>query len=494
MLLVTVGHPVHAQPDGNDEHSPLLLVHYMPWYQARPFAPAWGWHWTMNVFNPDTFDAEGRREIASHYYPLVGPYDSRDPDVLEYHTLLMKVSGIDGVIVDWYGTSDLFDYPMLHEGTQQLFEAVRRAGLRFAIMYEDQTVGHLIDAGRLSSAEAIAHGQEQMRYVRDAWMSQPEYVTLEGRPVLLTFGPLYFRTSTDWAQILEGFEIDPLLFTLDNRLVPAAEGAFPWPPMWASVNGTLSLQRVHQYLNAFYSTAEAWPYFIAGAFPGFHDVYAEAGVGASYGFLDANEGQTFSETLQRALEAEAPVVQIVTWNDFGEGTNIEPTEEYGYRYLDQVQQTADSLRELPFDAADLDLPLQLYISRKQYQQDASVGAQLDEAASAIVDGDADRARDLLQTFTETESDLPDASRAVLEVYPTPASDVVTVVVNLPAPEPVRLEVFDIMGRSVAVLADGAVVAGRGAFVWSASHVPAGVYFVRLRTNASAVTVRTPVVH
>src|SRR5215469_15931106 len=76
-----------------------LLVYYMPWYVAKPYSSNWGWHWTMNHFDPDTIGASGERQIASWYYPLIGPYDSADPAVLEYHVLLMKLAGIDGIIV-----------------------------------------------------------------------------------------------------------------------------------------------------------------------------------------------------------------------------------------------------------------------------------------------------------------------------------------------------------------------------------------------------------
>src|SRR5205807_732935 len=54
--------------------------------------------------NPNIIDANGHRQIASNYYPLIGPYASSDPNLIEYHLLLMKLSGIDGVLVDWYGT------------------------------------------------------------------------------------------------------------------------------------------------------------------------------------------------------------------------------------------------------------------------------------------------------------------------------------------------------------------------------------------------------
>ena len=87
-----------------------VYAHYMPWFESKDVNGAWGSHWTMATQNPDLFDEYGRRHIASHYYPDIGPYSSMDPDVIEYHLLLMKLSGIDGVLIDWYGAFDVYDY------------------------------------------------------------------------------------------------------------------------------------------------------------------------------------------------------------------------------------------------------------------------------------------------------------------------------------------------------------------------------------------------
>jgi hypothetical protein len=57
----------------------------------------------------------------------------------------MRLSGIDGVIVDWYGTEPFWDYGVLNTATNKLFTHVKRAGLRFAICYEDQTIKHMVD-------------------------------------------------------------------------------------------------------------------------------------------------------------------------------------------------------------------------------------------------------------------------------------------------------------------------------------------------------------
>src|SRR6478609_2487514 len=85
-----------------------VYMHYMPWFQTPSSlggtgGSSWGFHWKMNTQNPNIVDATGKRQIASHYYPMIGPYDSTDANVLEYHMLLMKYSGIDGVLIDWYG-------------------------------------------------------------------------------------------------------------------------------------------------------------------------------------------------------------------------------------------------------------------------------------------------------------------------------------------------------------------------------------------------------
>src|SRR5882672_9567041 len=127
-----------------------VLVHYLPWFAAKPYSSNWGWHWTMNHFNPEVVNAAGDREIASWYYPLIGPYDSADPVVLEYHVLLMKLAGIDGVVVDWYGSGDYLDYGVNNQVASRLFDFTRKAGLKFSICYEDQTIRHLIDGNRLT--------------------------------------------------------------------------------------------------------------------------------------------------------------------------------------------------------------------------------------------------------------------------------------------------------------------------------------------------------
>src|SRR2546429_9272711 len=93
-LLLMLPIPVLAQAAVPKTNPMKVYAHYMPWFQSPlTLGPNnWGWHWKMNTRNPNVIDPNGQRQIASHYYPLIGPYDSTDPDVIEYHMLLMKTS------------------------------------------------------------------------------------------------------------------------------------------------------------------------------------------------------------------------------------------------------------------------------------------------------------------------------------------------------------------------------------------------------------------
>jgi hypothetical protein len=120
----------------------------------------------MDQFDPDK-QVDGKRDIASHLYPLIGPYDSADPDVLEYHLLLMKLAGIDGVIVDWYGLQDFHDYRLLHRHAQELVSSASRLGLRVAVCYEDQTITHLSNAGKLNEADQVQHAVSEIEWLKE---------------------------------------------------------------------------------------------------------------------------------------------------------------------------------------------------------------------------------------------------------------------------------------------------------------------------------------
>ena len=367
--------------------SPQIMVHYMPWYASKPVSGEWGWHWTMNHFDPDTIADDGRREIASHYYPLIGPYDSNDPHALECHVLLMKFAGIDGAIIDWYGIKDHYDYATIHRNTNHLITYIKKAGLSFAICYEDQSVKHLVNDGVLGESQALSHGKEVLRWMENHWFVADEYAKIAGRPLLLVFGPQYFKGAS-WKELFSGLSQPPYFYTL-NSLQEGADGVFGWPPVRDGRVVPPAAWRT--YLSQLYEKGG-----VGTAFPKFHDIYEEAGVRESYGYLDDQEGAVFDETLERAGE-RASLIQIVTWNDFGEGTIIEPTTEFGYRYLEALQnyRKKQAGKTFPYSPEDLRLPIALYQLRQQAAVDGRAATHLDSAAALLFASENEAAKKIL---------------------------------------------------------------------------------------------------
>ena len=369
-------------------HKPrYLMAHYMPWFQARPFSQDWGWHWTMNHYQPD-HETDGRREAASRFYPLMGLYDSSDPDALDCQVLLMKMAGIDGVLIDWYGTDDYLDYGLIQRNTLALIQAVKKAHLRYAVVYEDQTIPKLIAGHVIPEADAVPHGRRLMAWLQAHWFSDPAYLTLDSRPVFLVFGNSYY-TADQWGQVFAGLLLPPLFFTEEDRRAPA-EGAFAWPqPQGGDAQSGRELDR-------FYETAPQWTYSIPAAWPRFHDIYGEAGIQPSYRMIDDREGRTYTETLDRALKSEASIIQIVTWNDWGEGTQIEPSVELGYRDLETTQGKRHLLDPaFPYTAPDLRLPIALYALQKKAGSDPAERARLEVISRLLFAGKTSGARALL---------------------------------------------------------------------------------------------------
>jgi hypothetical protein len=477
-----------------DRSEPLIMVHYMPWYQTPSMHSYWGWHWTMNHFNPEVIDQTGHREIASHYYPLTGPYDSDDDRILEYQTLLMKICGVNGVLADWWGMENFADYAVINESTNMLFAAVQRAHLSFGIVYEDQTVKHMIDNGYLSAGDALNHGKAVMEYLQQNLFGTSTYLRLNNRPVLLTFGPQFFVKSSDWDTLFSGLSVTPLLFTLIDRLPPIATGAYPWPPMKdCDASGILTQRALNDFLDWFYSQAMGWPYLVASAFPGFYDIYAEAGVGPSLGYLDALNGSTFRSTLQQALAHRPDVLQLVTWNDYGEGTMIEPTEQFGYQYLEIVQAIKDSLDPtFPFQKEDLRLPLRVYKARQQFAGNSDVNSLLDRVFALVISEQRGAAVVLLDSLSKATSAWPtivgNPGQYFLDQnHPNPFNPATTIQFSLPRSSFVTLKVFNLLGEEIATLVAQEFKAGNHTVNWNASGAPSGVYFYRLQAGAYVET-------
>jgi hypothetical protein len=96
--------------------------------------------------------------------------------------------------------------------------------------------------------------------------------------------------------------------------------------------------------------------------------------------------------------------------------------------------------------------------------------------------------------TAGEPGTPGGGLRLAPPAPNPASGPVRLSYVLAAPAAVRLSVYDVLGREVAVVAAGERATGEHEASLDTSALPAGVYTVRVEGGGHASTVRLTVVH
>ena len=286
---------------------PLILAHAMPWFVAKPFSPQWGWHWAMNAVDPETIKRAGGPSppTTTRSSGRTTPPIPRSPSTI---CCSMKLAGIDGLIVDWYGLADQYDYPVMHRNTAALFPAAAKAGLKLAICYEDQTIPQLVAAGKVAAGERVSHARQELDWLRTHWFADPAYLKLGGKPVLLSFGRDGL-TDAEWAQVLAPEGGATLSFSEHERR-SAAAGAFDWP---VPGQGAAALDR-------FYDRRKEWrtvdPRRLSPVPRHLRRGEGPAHPTAGSTTLPARRSRTRSGA---DFSSGAPAVQIATWNDWGEG-------------------------------------------------------------------------------------------------------------------------------------------------------------------------------
>ncbi|MEE2938041.1 MAG: glycoside hydrolase family 99-like domain-containing protein, partial [Planctomycetota bacterium] len=124
-------------------------------------------------------------------------------------------------------------------------------------------------------------------------------------------------------------------------------------------------------------------------------IYLQAGVSKGYPQLADDDGATLEATLKKAIQSQASIIQIATWNDWGEGTQIEPSREHQYRDLRLIQKWCR--KDTPKDEAtrktEFRIPGQIL---KLRQGKTQTPPELDQAVLELAAGNLEQARVLLQ--------------------------------------------------------------------------------------------------
>ena len=106
------------------------------------------------------------------------------------------------------------------------------------------------------------------------------------------------------------------------------------------------------------------------------------------------------------------MVVIPTWDDWGEGTTIEPSLDYGVTYLELTKKYASQYKGIDSHDVTLELPLWIYKIRKS-TDDKSILADMKKASLLIAEGKYFEAETLVKPYVN-KLGIPESSYSFFE--------------------------------------------------------------------------------
>ncbi len=217
--------------------------------------------------------------------------------------------GINGMVIDWFGPNNT----NLNTATQLIFqEAVKHPGFEVAVM---------LDAGSVSG-DPTTSVVASLNYIQANYQTSPAYMRKAGRPVDPFFG--VETLAVNWATVQASVSGNPIYVFENNSgfTQASSDGAFSWVGPFDNVNDW-----GQSYLDSFYSSALSHPteHTFASTKKGFNDTMAAWSLNR---VINQNCGSTWLNTFKEignyySQTNQLESLQLVTWNDYEEGSEIE---------------------------------------------------------------------------------------------------------------------------------------------------------------------------
>ena len=240
-------------------------------------------------------------------------YNSNDAGQVHRQITDMISRGINGVIIDWYGANNSID-----DATKLVMaEAETHPGFTFAIMIDQGAIEWYSCSGCSPQQALVA----DLQYIEQNYFPSSAYMTMQGKPVVTDFN-VDLSYSVDWNAATASLSTQPAYLFQNNPGFThvLSDGSYAWVMPTTSDYGM-------SYLTSFYRagmplTSEQT---VGATYKGFNDTLASWG---SNRIMGQQCGQTWLETFSHAnglynSGKQLQAMQLVTWNDYEEGTEIE---------------------------------------------------------------------------------------------------------------------------------------------------------------------------
>ncbi len=231
---------------------------------------------------------------GSNYHPTAGQYSSTDATVVHQQVTDAEYAHVDAFIASWWGAGTRTDQAVPTE-----LRASDGTSVKWALYYEAE--------GYTNPSSSLIGGD--LSYLTKNYASDPNYLHRNGKPVLFVYGD-----GTDGCSMVDRWR--------------AAHGSADWFIVLKVFGGYRTCPQQpdswHQYGPAARTDHQAGYSFSVS--PGFW----KSGESVRL----ARDPAAFATAVRSMVASGEPWQLVTTWNEWGEGSPVEPALEYGRTYLD----------------------------------------------------------------------------------------------------------------------------------------------------------------
>lgn len=327
---------LRAQQDRRFEKVPRqVLAFYYSWYGTPERHGRWI-HW--GVVDPE------KRDISeSTNYPALGAYDSHDPEIVDGHIDLAREYGLTGFIATWWGRGDFTD-----RAFRILIDRAEAKDFKVSIYWE---------VAPLAGEEQIDFAVNDLLHVLREFGSRKAFLKVDGKPVVFVYGRVMDQVPAEsWPVIIRRTRA-----ALGRDFLLIADG-------YREANAR-TFDGVHTYNICHWVGDRASDELRALARSSFRDAVALAKrhrkvscLTVIPGYDDTKirtpglkaarrDGETYRVLWDEAIAADPDWVLVTSWNEWHEGSEIEPSHEDGDAYVRLTGEYAARFRATPHSRA-----------------------------------------------------------------------------------------------------------------------------------------------
>ncbi len=304
LLTFSSGQPASAQAD------PPVLAFYYAW------------------FDQNTWSSGQTVDLPAE------PYTSADRGVIDRQVAQAQGAGIDAFVQAWYGPQEANNQTETNFRT--LLDVAGGRGFKAATSFETTSPF-------LGSADSVTSALSTLLATH---AQHPAYFRYQGKPVIFFWRQQQYSVD-QWAAIRS--QVDPNHTTLwlaegtDLAYQSVFDGHYLFSIAWAGSPAAEQAKwggRVHDW-SAKNQTNRLW---VATAMPGYNDTHLPR---ANAFAVARRDGAYYRETWQGALDSQPNMLVINSFNEWPEGSHIEPSATYGNLYLDLTREFVTTLRGSP---------------------------------------------------------------------------------------------------------------------------------------------------